>query len=1062
MLNSTQTFFPPRSNRVMLEFVVGDFPFPLALTYARLHDEMDRQEPIAAAWQLRDAFECLLKFTACLAVADFLNAKPDRAQASNLVGLLMKPQGLSLGDWHTLLELALQGSTGAERCLPNLFGVFFQPNGRRTALNRKVDGDANSFVNWRNRVFGHGVFKQERQWYAEQTLSWLPTLNEFYQALYPILNSWVLISITPNGEEIIWQGAGDLPYVARHPHEPLGEPLPMFLSRPHKKLPLSPLLSVQVCAVCQQPATFFFDRHRYEHEKDRHRTFFIEYFRGHEGEHINWKEAKRLTQLLPEGFKWERISYDAVEAIEGVRIVFREFETEYIRPDYLMDAFWRVVDERRKGYIHLIAPGGIGKTYFVRGLEQEGSQRGIPVLAYYIVEGPLTDYRVFIIELAENAREKLRFRTQEAQTKVASFSELQEQFSEFLNELKRANRLDTLIVAIDGLDVLPDPEPHSAAITDFLPPPDKLPDGCFILLTSRETLRPRIREDLERLRVGGKEKGGKGDLEFFVTFEVRPDDQPNQHLVRAYLSQRLPEPFRTPHHVEEVLRRCGGVFLYAFHFCRALEAGVFTDVSALPEGSEFYPAYLARLKERVGEDLFETVYLPTLLFLSAAQQPVSLTQLARWGIPRERLQFALLDLNDFLRAHRIRRWHESLSDEPGEPRYEIAHEAFLRFVQGEPQLSEKLRDAHATIARYAMTSHAGWEEFDPSDDSDLYHLRFVLSHLQQAGLTDIETAVVGDEGYAEACLSAGNTCYDKARYHLAADLYECALRVYQHLVKEEGRVELENYLAMALVNKGNALQDWGRLMEAISCFDDAIVRYRRLVEEGRVELENDLAGALMNKGVALGRLGRLTEAISCYDDAIVRYRRLVEEGGRVELENHLAMALMNKGVALGRLGHLTEAISCYDDAIARYRRLVEEGRVELENDLAGALMNKGLALEQLQRWKEALNCYSEGIELWERLVEGGMTHVTPNLIKSLKIRFDLLRQLGVWEVAATDVVRALSYAASLLEKESASESVMQELMGFLQRLRMLSEQERAQLYSALGKWGEVVRRLIES
>ncbi|MEM3147033.1 MAG: tetratricopeptide repeat protein, partial [Archaeoglobaceae archaeon] len=162
-------------------------------------------------------------------------------------------------------------------------------------------------------------------------------------------------------------------------------------------------------------------------------------------------------------------------------------------------------------------------------------------------------------------------------------------------------------------------------------------------------------------------------------------------------------------------------------------------------------------------------------------------------------------------------------------------------------------------------------------------------------------------------------------------------------------------------------------------------------------------------------------------------------------------------------GRLTEAISCFDDAIARYRRLVEEGgRVELENDLAGALMNKGVALEQLQRWKEALNCYSEGIELWERLVEGGMTHVTPNLIKSLKIRFDLLRQLGVWEVAATDVVRALSYAASLLEKESASESVMQELMGFLQRLRMLSEQERAQLYSALGKWGEVVRRLIES
>lgn len=110
MLNSSQTFFSSRPNRGMLEFVVSGFPFPLALTYARLHDEMDRQEPIAAAWQLRDAFECLLKFTACLAVAGFLNAKPDPSQASNIVSLLMKPQGLSLGDWHTLLERALQGS----------------------------------------------------------------------------------------------------------------------------------------------------------------------------------------------------------------------------------------------------------------------------------------------------------------------------------------------------------------------------------------------------------------------------------------------------------------------------------------------------------------------------------------------------------------------------------------------------------------------------------------------------------------------------------------------------------------------------------------------------------------------------------------------------------------------------------------------------------------------------------------------------------------------------------------------------------------------------------------
>jgi hypothetical protein len=55
-------FFSARSERDVLEFVIQEFPFPLAVTYARLHEEMDRQEPTAAARQLRDARECLLKF----------------------------------------------------------------------------------------------------------------------------------------------------------------------------------------------------------------------------------------------------------------------------------------------------------------------------------------------------------------------------------------------------------------------------------------------------------------------------------------------------------------------------------------------------------------------------------------------------------------------------------------------------------------------------------------------------------------------------------------------------------------------------------------------------------------------------------------------------------------------------------------------------------------------------------------------------------------------------------------------------------------------------------------
>ena len=120
-----EPYFPPRPERPVLEDVIAHFPFPLAITYARLHEEMDRDEPVAAAWRLRDAFECLIKFTASLAVADTLHSTPDPILVAKLAELLFKP--MALGDWVTLLDRALKplaplAQSGrlpeSRRCLP--------------------------------------------------------------------------------------------------------------------------------------------------------------------------------------------------------------------------------------------------------------------------------------------------------------------------------------------------------------------------------------------------------------------------------------------------------------------------------------------------------------------------------------------------------------------------------------------------------------------------------------------------------------------------------------------------------------------------------------------------------------------------------------------------------------------------------------------------------------------------------------------------------------------------------------------------------------------------------
>jgi tetratricopeptide (TPR) repeat protein len=250
---------------------------------------------------------------------------------------------------------------------------------------------------------------------------------------------------------------------------------------------------------------------------------------------------------------------------------------------------------------------------------------------------------------------------------------------------------------------------------------------------------------------------------------------------------------------------------------------------------------------------------------------------------------------------------------------------------------------------------------------------------------------------AMALMNKGNSLWALGRHREAIDCHDEAIKIRRRLVEVEGRVELANDLAGALVSKGNALSDLGRHREAIDCYDEAIEIYRRLVEvEGRVELANDLAGALINKGVALWALGRHRETIDCCEEAIEIYRRLVEVEGRVELENYLAVALMNKGVALWNLGRHREAIDCCDEAIGIYRRLVEvEGRKELANDLAMALMNKGNSLWALGRHREAIDCCDEAIGIYRRLVEvEGRVELANDLAMVLVNKGIALRNLG--------------------------------------------------------------------
>jgi hypothetical protein len=95
---------------------------------------MDNQEPIAAAWALKDAFEAGLKLSACMAVADLLASAPAGDEAAGVVVQRLFSGGLTLGHWYRLLTVALKPEL-PERRLPALRALFLKsPSLKSTAL----------------------------------------------------------------------------------------------------------------------------------------------------------------------------------------------------------------------------------------------------------------------------------------------------------------------------------------------------------------------------------------------------------------------------------------------------------------------------------------------------------------------------------------------------------------------------------------------------------------------------------------------------------------------------------------------------------------------------------------------------------------------------------------------------------------------------------------------------------------------------------------------------------------------------------------------------------------
>ncbi|HYI08166.1 MAG TPA: DUF4062 domain-containing protein [Thermoanaerobaculia bacterium] len=424
-----------------------------------------------------------------------------------------------------------------------------------------------------------------------------------------------------------------------------------------------------------------------------------------------------------------------------------------------------------RGYFILEADAGLGKTAFLAHLAkerrwiqhfvelargQDGVRYGLQSLAAQIVFRWKPDMAGAPLEVSRpDFLERLLF--------AAAASR------------DRSSPGQQIVIVVDGLD-------ESAAFSDHnvMGLPRVLPSGVYLVVSKRpvhvtlEIETPRWRP----VRLESAAPSNLDDVREFLETVARGE------RVASLLAESAIAP---ADFVSAFIERSQGVWIYLHYVLEELERGERRplDLEALPWGLWAY--YAKYWQARRASSDWDTVQLPLLAALAAAQEEVSASLLCAFaGIPETPRVARLLE-----------EWRPFLAGSTGgERRYRCYHASFREFLEGradssrltvsEQLLADELVSAtaaaHNRIADRALETwgglDAGLEGLQDRARRDLdggYALRHVVAHLESAGrLADLSRLLLAKwkrgEGEENAWYAVHEKTQDLTGY--LSDVYQ--------------------------------------------------------------------------------------------------------------------------------------------------------------------------------------------------------------------------------------------------------------------------------------------------
>ena len=316
-----------------------------------------------------------------------------------------------------------------------------------------------------------------------------------------------------------------------------------------------------------------------------------------------------------------------------------------------------------------------------------------------------------------------------------------------------------VVLVLDALD-----EAEGTTTGPWLPLPDPLPEGAYILVTHRPGDYPLPPSPERVFTLAWDDPRQQADIERYLRLQAH---RLSNLLQAASVS---PEGF-----VTALKQRSEGNFMYLTYVLGDIERrepGFHPlRLEGLPRGLQgYYDAFWRRMEEpksREGYETWRSLYKPTLALLAVAAEPVAVDWLAdHTGRDAEEIRERVLQpWRRFLRQERRR----------GKGFWSIVHQSFGDF------LAEKipLEKFHHQVADFYLGDPARWQVHEN------YALRYLSHHLVQAGMFNELAALIESPSWYAA---RRDRKYDSSRRPFAEDVKR-ALEMAEARVKGEGQVD---------------------------------------------------------------------------------------------------------------------------------------------------------------------------------------------------------------------------------------------------------------------------------